>query len=130
MAQNLWNWLRAVDWGSVISGVGRSIGNAIIGMIEGAINGALSGIPGSPKVSIPRFATGTNFAPGGMAWVGERGPELVNLPRGSQVHTNAQSKQMAGRQNRGGDIHVTNNNYTQLDYDRGIAELGFKLRSA
>lgn len=37
---------------------------------------------------IPRFATGTNFAPGGLALVGERGPELVNLPRGSQVIPN------------------------------------------
>ncbi|RVM86377.1 hypothetical protein CN122_23490, partial [Sinorhizobium meliloti] len=33
----------------------------------------------------PKFATGTRFAPGGTAVVGERGPELVNLPRGSQV---------------------------------------------
>lgn len=31
------------------------------------------------------FATGTPSAPGGLAMVGERGPELVNLPRGSEV---------------------------------------------
>ena len=31
------------------------------------------------------YASGTRFAPGGMALVGEMGPELVNLPRGSQV---------------------------------------------
>lgn len=34
------------------------------------------------------FAQGTDFAPGGMALVGERGPELINLPRGSQVIPN------------------------------------------
>jgi hypothetical protein len=34
---------------------------------------------------IPGFADGTDSAPGGLAWVGERGPELVNLPRGAQV---------------------------------------------
>ena len=34
------------------------------------------------------FAQGTAFAPGGMALVGEMGPELVNLPRGSQVIPN------------------------------------------
>lgn len=34
------------------------------------------------------FASGTNFAPGGLAVVGEKGPELVNLPRGSQVIPN------------------------------------------
>lgn len=129
-AQNLWNWLKGLDWGSIVSGVGRSIGNAIIGLIEGSINGALAGLPGSPHISIPRFATGTNYAPGGMAWVGERGPELVNLPRGSQVYTNSQSRQMSDRAGRGGDINVEQHIYNQVDYDRGIQELGFKLRAA
>ena len=40
------------------------------------------------------FAGGTRFAPGGMSLVGERGPELVNLPRGSQVYNNSQTKNM------------------------------------
>jgi phage-related protein len=31
------------------------------------------------------FAGGTDFAPGGMAVVGENGPEIVSLPQGSQV---------------------------------------------
>jgi len=39
---------------------------------------------------VPKFAVGTNYAPGGMALVGELGPELVNLPRGSQVIPNNQ----------------------------------------
>lgn len=33
-------------------------------------------------------AEGTMFSPGGLALVGERGPELVNLPRGSRVWKN------------------------------------------
>ncbi|MDX0014798.1 tail length tape measure protein [Sinorhizobium meliloti] len=37
---------------------------------------------------IPGFAAGTNFAPGGLAIVGEKGPELVNLPRGASVTPN------------------------------------------
>ena len=40
--------------------------------------------------SIPSFAKGGR-APGGMALVGEEGPELVNLPSGSDVMTNRQS---------------------------------------
>jgi TP901 family phage tail tape measure protein len=39
--------------------------------------------------TIPGFANGTNYAPGGLSLVGERGPELVNLPRGAQVIPNA-----------------------------------------
>lgn len=42
------------------------------------------------------FADGTNYAPGGMAIVGERGPELVNLPQGSQVFNTNRSAQMMG----------------------------------
>lgn len=40
------------------------------------------------------FAGGTSFAPGGLALVGERGPEMVNLPRGSQVYTAGQTAGM------------------------------------
>jgi len=42
------------------------------------------------------FATGTKYAPGGLALVGERGPELVNLPHGAQVNTAQQTKGMLG----------------------------------
>jgi hypothetical protein len=43
---------------------------------------------GKVKDVIPGFASGvTNFS-GGLAIVGERGPELVNLPRGSDVIPN------------------------------------------
>jgi hypothetical protein len=62
---------------------------AIFGILQllfpgsGAAVSALSGL--RKFVGSPGFAGGTNFAPGGLALVGEKGPELVNLPRGSQV---------------------------------------------
>ena len=34
------------------------------------------------------------IAAGGWTLVGERGPELVNMPRGSQVYPNGQTRQM------------------------------------
>lgn len=37
---------------------------------------------------VPGYAGGTRWHPGGLAMVGEAGPELVNLPRGSQVFPN------------------------------------------
>ena len=40
-------------------------------------------------------AAGTDFWRGGTTWVGEKGPELVNLPRGSQVIPNDESMAMA-----------------------------------
>lgn len=52
--------------------------------------GGLSGFASILKgVGLPGFASGTDNAPGGLAIVGEKGPELVNLPRGSKVTPNA-----------------------------------------
>lgn len=59
------------------------IKKAILGPIAGALGGGgglLGGLLG--------FADGTSFAPGGPAIVGERGPEIVNLPRGATVTPN------------------------------------------
>lgn len=39
-------------------------------------------------------AGGTDNWRGGLTWVGETGPELVNLPRGSQIMSNEDSRQM------------------------------------
>ncbi|WP_425447736.1 hypothetical protein [Dethiothermospora halolimnae] len=41
---------------------------------------------------IPMLAKGTNFFGGGQAIVGERGPELVTMPRGAKVLPNKQTK--------------------------------------
>ena len=46
---------------------------------------------------IPSFQRGTDFAPGGMALVGEGGPELVNLPRGAQVINNQQTRNIVNQ---------------------------------
>lgn len=131
VGQKLWDKLSGMDWGQIFTNLGKGLANGVLGLIEGAINGALHGLPGKPKVSLPRFATGTNFAPGGLAWVGERGPELVNLPRGSQVKTASQSRQISERaaQGRAAGVNVTQNIYNQVDYDRGIQEIGFRLRA-
>ncbi|EEW58871.1 conserved hypothetical protein [Ruegeria sp. TrichCH4B] len=50
-------------------------------------NKAFSSLFGNVFENIPGFANGTLSAPGGIALVGERGPELVNLPRGARVST-------------------------------------------
>jgi phage-related tail protein len=47
------------------------------------INTVFSGIEG--------FADGTLSAPGGLAIVGERGPELMNVPRGAQIYPSEQT---------------------------------------
>lgn len=89
-----------------IAKVINSIGDKInwVKNKAGSLSGASSWIPG--------FAGGTNYAPGGLALVGEQGPELVNLPRGSQVlNANQTQSVFSGSSKRdimlGGNITVT-----------------------
>ncbi|WP_447513682.1 hypothetical protein [Clostridioides difficile] len=42
-------------------------------------------------------ATGTKYWSGGLSVVGEHGPELISMPRGSKVFTNAESKSMINK---------------------------------
>lgn len=41
-------------------------------------------------------ASGNENWRGGLTWVGEAGPELVSLPRGSQIYSNQESRGMTG----------------------------------
>jgi len=48
------------------------------------------------KLGLPGFASGTRWAPPGLAWVGERGPELMRFRGGEQVYSAEQSAAMVG----------------------------------
>ena len=56
-----------------------SSGNGFVSGLAGVLTGGISSLFG--------FAGGTDSAPGGVALVGEEGPELVDLPKGAAVHT-------------------------------------------
>jgi len=73
--------------------------------------------------NIKAYASGTNYHPGGKALVGEEGPEIVELPRGSKVYTAQKTRQMLS-DNSGGE-QTTNNYYMQLDLSKfkSFAEL-------
>ena len=43
-----------------------------------------------------RNASGTDYYAGGRSWVGEEGPEIVDLPRGSKIYNAKKSAQMVG----------------------------------
>lgn len=67
--------------------LGPVLGPIMAGVMTAAALGIASAQTSliSSQQYVPAMATGTDFAPGGMALVGEQGPELVNIPRGSQV---------------------------------------------
>jgi len=47
--------------------------------------------------NVPKYASGTSYHPGGLAWVGELGKELINLPTGTQVYSNTESQKMSNQ---------------------------------
>ena len=49
------------------------------------------------KNEIPGFASGTNYFSGGLALVGEKGPELVQLPSATKIYNNSSTVKMIGR---------------------------------
>lgn len=69
----------ATDWRDAVSSVLSEAGDSLIRSGIGGIGSALK---------IPGFANGTSFAPGGLSWVGERGKELMYVPRGAKVIPN------------------------------------------
>jgi len=74
--------------------VAKAAANAVISNIN-SVAGLVNKLPGPDIPTIPPLAKGTRNFAGGMALVGEQGPELVNLPRGSQVFTASQTRQIA-----------------------------------
>ena len=101
-------WL-AVVIGAAIIGLGTFLVDKIGGAIKNAIRGRATGGVVTEDLTL----------------VGEKGPELVSLPTGSRVYTNAQSKRMAGNS-------VTNNITVQVQgrvgaSDQEIRELAKKV---
>ncbi|SIS11303.1 phage tail tape measure protein [Williamsia sterculiae] len=127
----MFDFVKGFNWGAAISGSAKGIGNALIALLEGGINGALKSLPGSPKISIPRFARGTDFTPGGTFLAGEEGPELIRAPRGSTVYTASETRRMLSDGGSGGgnaslsiaNLHVHN----ELDVQRFLADIGWRL---
>lgn len=62
---------------------------------------------------IPKHARGTSFAPGGITLVGEEGPELIKLPRGTQVFNNEKTNSILNNYYDNDNSKITNidNNY-------------------
>lgn len=98
-------------WGGLTNGLSSAVGtitsliNGAIGAVNSLIN-AINRIPAIDLPNIPGFATGVRNFGGGLAVVGERGPELMALPAGSSVFSNSESRRMiAGGAGGGGQTN-------------------------
>lgn len=74
----------------IINGIGKGI-SAVAGAVKN-----VAGFIGGGKGSVGANATGTSYWRGGYTTVGEHGPELINLPTGSKVHSNSDTQKIIG----------------------------------
>jgi len=101
--------------------IAQALANPFLALAAGVALVTLGSLIKNSLSSQNKFAVGTRNAPGGMALVGERGPEMINLPRGSQVIPAAQTANMMGGVGgsveiygilRGQDIYFSNKKYS------------------
>ncbi|HHX82459.1 MAG TPA: hypothetical protein GX696_05695 [Pseudomonadaceae bacterium] len=101
---------------SLFGQIGGFIGNAIEKMNEYLKvnnNPSLRFDGPGGGFDVGQNALGTNYWRGGLTWVGEQGPELIELPRGSKVYSNQESERMAARSG-GITQHITINSPSPL----------------
>lgn len=117
LGNNLASLFPAAPGGGVSGGgLGTWIGNLWGNLTNGAGSQWASAVSGSLLPGL--FADGTQSAPGGLAIVGERGRELVNLPRGSQVVPNHKTEHLlatAANGNSAGSVKVDVEVYMRKD---------------
>ena len=83
VVQNAYNFIKPL-----IDGIG-SVVSGVSGAISSGLGWVASKVGGKKK-----NATGTKYFSGGVSLVGEHGPELVEMPTGSKVHTNRETRNM------------------------------------
>ena len=101
-AKAAWDFVTApLKWfNDAIAGAWKSLTNMGGGVLsklgEGIANWPIKAIKDwiADAIGIPHFANG-GYTPGGLALVGENGPELVSLPPRSYVHPTQQLAQLA-----------------------------------
>ena len=112
----------AIKGGGFLDILGAVIG---LGLQLGSIGAFGKKIQTNINKPVPGFASGTSFAPGGMALVGERGPELVNLPRGSKVFPSG-----TGPGGGGMTVHVEASPYFDVRVQQNINQAAPLIASA
>jgi Tape measure protein len=121
--QFLWDKMRAfTDW-TKGSWVGRLVGGAV-NIAAGAVPFVGPVLQGGGHVA-GQFAGGGVAGIGGRYLVGERGPELVTLPRGAQVTPNNQTGKFA--QGYGTPEYIEMHTHVNLD-GREMAEVVSKYK--
>lgn len=80
----------------VLAGKGKEMEQTMAGIGDsvGKMTNIVNNAPNQLQQRIGRNALGTSNWRGGLTWVGEEGPELVELPAGAKIYDNRRSTQM------------------------------------
>lgn len=137
---DVWESFKGVVSGvwETIKGTFKSGVNSVLGFLEGMLNKAIRGlnhvielankIPGVNigtigEVSIPRLAKGGTVSDSGLAMVGEKGPEVVSLPKGATVHPTGTGPSMNQRPQEI-HLHVGDKEFAKFVMDQsGLSQL-------
>lgn len=117
----------ALNW--IIDKINAFVGglNSVLGPIGGLLGKVGVDLPDIG--TIPRVASGSRGFPGGLALVGERGPELVDLPGGSRVYSHEESQRLGGtiihKENYGRQTFI----FPQVDPRKAMREMDRQFRS-
>lgn len=124
------------DWKTVLKKIGIAVAVLTVlfvgwpAIIGAAIIGGVVALAKflKDKLSIIPFMANGGVAKGGLTVVGERGPELVNLPRGARVHSNAESRRMGGTVNNF-NITINAKDSSKAEMRRMADEIGRMINS-
>lgn len=86
--ETVWNVIKPL-----VEGIGKVVGK-IAGWF-GSVADAINGSDTEDSAGVGTNARGDNNWKGGLTWVGEEGPELVDLPRGSRILPHKESVALA-----------------------------------
>lgn len=90
--ESVWSGIKPL-----IEGIGSAVGTVAgwFGDVADFFTGGSDA--GTEDTAVGTNAAGDNNWKGGLTWVGEKGPELVELPRGSRILPNKESMSMVHR---------------------------------
>lgn len=129
-----------VKWALIIALVAAAIGflikqiNILIGRgkeAEASISDDLQKATGQMNAAMAGtvtrgYAVGTKYHTGGLAKVGEEGPEYIDLPAGSKVYTAAETRRMT--RSSGGDTFILQVRMEQVDEVQKLVNVFNKFR--
>lgn len=105
---------------AAIRGINTNVTLHVDAVLSAKANAALHNA--APLTIGHAYADGTNYAAGGLSLVGERGPELMDVPRGARIYPHG-----TGPSGGGGELHV---HFDGPVYGADADELALSVRNS